>query len=172
MMPAMLAMALQADGWYLRSEIVWAKLNPMPESVTDRPTKAHEMIYLLSKSPRYWFDQEAVRESFDARPQQRLTANVDMPLGAARIAAGVQQGNPQGGAHVSRFVVQDETLDGSDGEAQRSPNGRRKTSIQGADGSIQHRDGERWPNGGRNIRSVLEIPTQPFPEAHFATYPE
>ena len=60
MMPAMLAMALQEDGWYLRSEIVWAKPNPMPESVTDRPTKAHEMIYLLSRSPRYFFDLEPV----------------------------------------------------------------------------------------------------------------
>jgi DNA modification methylase len=57
MMPARLAMALQADGWYLRSEIVWHKPNPMPESVTDRPTKAHEMIYLLTKNggkPLIW----------------------------------------------------------------------------------------------------------------------
>ena len=52
MMPARVAMALQADGWWLRSEIVWHKPNPMPESVTDRPTSAHEKIYLLSKSPR------------------------------------------------------------------------------------------------------------------------
>src|SRR4029077_20623325 len=62
MMPARLAMALQADGWYLRSEIVWHKPNPMPESVTDRPTKAHEMIYLLAKQERYFYDAEAIRE--------------------------------------------------------------------------------------------------------------
>src|SRR4029077_17079325 len=62
MMPARLAMALQADGWYLRSEIVWHKPNPMPESVTDRPTKAHEMIYLLAKQERYFYDNEAIRE--------------------------------------------------------------------------------------------------------------
>ena len=61
MIPARVALALQADGWYLRSEIVWFKRNPMPESVTDRPTKAHEMIYLLTKSPKYYYDQEAVR---------------------------------------------------------------------------------------------------------------
>jgi DNA modification methylase len=62
MIPARLALALQADGWYLRSEIIWAKPNPMPESVTDRPTKSHEQVYLLSKQERYYFDAEAVRE--------------------------------------------------------------------------------------------------------------
>jgi hypothetical protein len=62
MMPARVALALQSDGWVLRSDIVWNKPNPMPESVTDRPTKSHEYIFLLSKSPRYFFDQEAVRE--------------------------------------------------------------------------------------------------------------
>lgn len=62
MMPARLALALQADGWYLRSDIIWAKPNPMPESVTDRPTSAHEHVFLLSKSARYFYDAEAVRE--------------------------------------------------------------------------------------------------------------
>ncbi|OIQ71241.1 DNA methylase [mine drainage metagenome] len=66
-----LALALQADGWYLRSDIVWAKGvsfagtwhgNPMPESVTDRPTRAHEMVFLLAKSPRYFYDHDAVKE--------------------------------------------------------------------------------------------------------------
>ena len=60
--PWMLAFALRADGWYLRSEIIWHKLNPMPESVTDRPTKAHEQIFLLSKSPKYFYDAEAISE--------------------------------------------------------------------------------------------------------------
>lgn len=60
--PWMLAFALRADGWYLRSEIIWHKLNPMPESVTDRPTKAHEQIFLLSKSAKYFYDADAVRE--------------------------------------------------------------------------------------------------------------
>jgi DNA modification methylase len=62
MIPARVALALQADGWFLRSEIVWQKANPMPESVTDRPTKAHEMIYLLTKRATYWYDADAVRE--------------------------------------------------------------------------------------------------------------
>src|SRR4030095_12001094 len=60
--PWMAAFALRADGWYLRQDIIWAKPNPMPESVTDRCTKAHEYIFLLSKSERYFYDGEAVAE--------------------------------------------------------------------------------------------------------------
>ena len=62
--PWRVAFALQADGWYLRQDIIWHKPNPMPESVRDRCTKAHEYIFLLSKSPRYYFDAEAILESF------------------------------------------------------------------------------------------------------------
>lgn len=69
--PWMVAFALRADGWYLRSDIIWSKPNPMPESVTDRPTKSHEYIFLLSKSPRYYFDAEAVRENSDPKHQSR-----------------------------------------------------------------------------------------------------
>lgn len=69
--PWMLAFALRADGWYLRSEIIWHKLNPMPESVTDRPTKAHEQIFLLSKSPKYFYDSEAVKEPCTEDMQRR-----------------------------------------------------------------------------------------------------
>jgi len=61
--PWRVAFALQADGWYLRSDIIWAKPNPMPESVTDRPTKAHEYLFLLAKSERYYYDQDAIREA-------------------------------------------------------------------------------------------------------------
>lgn len=60
--PWMVAFALRADGWYLRSEVIWHKPNPMPESVTDRPTKAHEHVFLLSKSPRYFYDAAAIAE--------------------------------------------------------------------------------------------------------------
>ena len=60
--PWMLAFALRADGWYLRQDIIWSKPNPMPESVQDRCTKAHEYIFLLSKGPRYYFDAEAIKE--------------------------------------------------------------------------------------------------------------
>ncbi len=61
--PWKVAFALQADGWYLRSDIIWAKPNPMPESVTDRPTKAHEYVFLLAKQPRYYYDADAIREA-------------------------------------------------------------------------------------------------------------
>lgn len=60
--PWLLAFALRADGWYLRSEIIWARPNPMPESVTDRPTKSHSTVFLLSKQPRYFYDADAIRE--------------------------------------------------------------------------------------------------------------
>src|SRR4029453_11781386 len=63
MVPARVALALQADGWYLRSDIIWAKKAPMPESVTDRPTSAHEHVFLLTKKARYFYDAEAVKES-------------------------------------------------------------------------------------------------------------
>jgi len=61
--PWRIALALQADGWYLRSEIIWHKTNPMPESVTDRPTRAHEQVFLLSKRAQYFYDAEAIRET-------------------------------------------------------------------------------------------------------------
>jgi DNA modification methylase len=64
--PWRVAFALQADGWYLRSDIIWSKPNPMPESVTDRPTKAHEYLFLLTKSPRYFYDAEAIKEASQA----------------------------------------------------------------------------------------------------------
>jgi len=72
-LPWRLALALQADGFILRSEIIWHKLNPMPESVQDRPTRAHEQVFLFSKQGRYYFDMEAIREPATMRPQARLT---------------------------------------------------------------------------------------------------
>ncbi|WP_426730200.1 DNA-methyltransferase [Myxococcus faecalis] len=69
--PWRVAFALQADGWYLRSDIIWAKPNPMPESVRDRPTKSHEYVFLLAKSERYFYDADAVREPHTMKPQRR-----------------------------------------------------------------------------------------------------
>ncbi len=139
--PWRVAFALQQAGWYLRSEVIWAKPNPMPESSRDRPTRAHETVFLLTKRARYYYDQEAVRERF-------VGAELEL-------------------------AQQTEPLDGLPGEAPRGPDGRRKTTVLGMTGSAQHRDGERWPNGGgRNMRSVWTIVAQPYPEAHFATYPE
>ena len=73
MIPARFALAAQADGWYLRSDIIWSKPNPMPESVTDRPTKAHEYLFLLAKSARYFYDADAIRE--EAQPQSIARIN-------------------------------------------------------------------------------------------------
>ncbi|MDR6907492.1 DNA modification methylase [Agromyces sp. 3263] len=70
--PWRVAFALQDDGWVLRSDIIWAKPNPMPESVTDRPTKAHEYLFLLAKSPRYYYDAVAVADQ--VRPENRAHA--------------------------------------------------------------------------------------------------
>ena len=70
-MPWRIAFALQADGWYLRSDIIWSKPNPMPESVTDRPTKSHEYIFLLTKKARYYYDADAVREELKPESQSR-----------------------------------------------------------------------------------------------------
>jgi len=78
--PWRVAFALQADGWYLRKDIIWHKPNPMPESVTDRCTKAQEYIFLLSKSERYYFDADAIREaqtSHDKRAGHNSSAFVD-----------------------------------------------------------------------------------------------
>jgi DNA modification methylase len=74
-MPWRLAFALQADGWYLRSDIIWHKPNPMPESVRDRPTKAHEYVFLMTKSERYFWDQDAVREEQSAGTFARFGEN-------------------------------------------------------------------------------------------------
>jgi DNA modification methylase len=70
--PWRVAFALQADGWYLRSDVIWAKPNPMPESVTDRPTKAHEYVFLLSKSERYVYDASAIAEVASGRSSGRV----------------------------------------------------------------------------------------------------
>lgn len=77
--PALVALALQADGWYLRSEIIWAKPNPMPSSVRDRPTCAHEQVFLLAKSGRYFYDAAAIAEPSEMKPQRRLTPQKTKP---------------------------------------------------------------------------------------------
>ena len=69
--PWMLAFALRADGWYLRQDIIWAKTNPMPESVKDRCTKSHEYIFMLTKNKKYYFDNEAIKEDAVSKPKKR-----------------------------------------------------------------------------------------------------
>jgi DNA modification methylase len=80
--PWRVAFALQADGWYLRADIIWAKPNPMPESVTDRPTKAHEYLFLLTKRERYYYDGEAIAEAATQHDQGTRGATLDHKLPA------------------------------------------------------------------------------------------
>jgi hypothetical protein len=98
----MVAFALRADGWYLRSDIIWAKPNPMPESVTDRPTKAHEYLFLLSKSPRYYFDADAIREDSDPDQEEHNQRYAKVYDGPATAPENGQPGNVNNGGIHSR----------------------------------------------------------------------
>ena len=88
--PWRFAFAMQDRGWYLRQDIIWAKPNPMPESVTDRCTKSHEYIFLLTKNPRYYFDSEAIREPLAESSLGRLAQDVDSQTGSARANGGAK----------------------------------------------------------------------------------
>lgn len=83
--PWRVAFALQADDWYLRQDIIWSKPNPMPESVRDRCTKAHEYLFLLSKGPRYYFDHEVIKEPVAEATRSRLAQNVAEQFGSDRV---------------------------------------------------------------------------------------
>lgn len=120
--PWMVAFALRADGWYLRRDVIWAKPNPMPESVTDRPTTAHEYLFLLAKSARYFYDADAIREA----PAPATIADNRVPFS-------------------------------------RPSNGNERSAEVGHPLPT--------PDAGRNKRSVWTVPSQPYPGAHFATFP-
>ena len=88
--PWRVAFALQSDGWYLRQDIIWAKPNPMPESVQDRCTKSHEYIFLLTKSPKYFYDIDAIREPLAESSIGRLKQNIDKQVGTTRANGGAK----------------------------------------------------------------------------------
>ena len=88
MIPAQVALALRADGWFLRSDIIWHKPNPMPESVTDRPTSAHEHVFLLTKSARYFYDAAAIAEAAEYQVPADRDASGAYSLGSGRIDGG------------------------------------------------------------------------------------
>lgn len=94
LIPARVAIALQDDGWWIRSEIIWSKSAPMPESVRDRPTCAHEKVWLLTKAATYFYDADAVAEPSEMKPQQRLTPRASHPKGDAGRQKHTQ---PEGG---------------------------------------------------------------------------
>lgn len=146
--PWLLAFALRADGWWLRQAIIWHKPNAMPESATDRCTTAHSYVFLLSKSARYWFDAEAISEP-------------------AEWARWGDQTVPkyEGTDTASGWMKPSKKPDGWD-------------TSDGAHGSI-HRNGREKGEpavlpvkGTKNARSVWTIPTEGYPDAHFATWPQ
>lgn len=102
--PWRVAFALQADGWYLRADIIWSKPNPMPESVTDRPTKAHEYLFLLAKSERYYYDANAIREAHKPESLVRYEygLNVSAPADGYVNAAG--SANPRAIGHCVKMA--------------------------------------------------------------------
>lgn len=148
--PWRVALALQADGWYLRQDIIWSKPNPMPESVRDRCTKAHEYLFLLSKGPRYHFNAEAISEPVTQSTIARLSQNVEAQAGSERVP-GKTNGTMK--AKPPRFGGNKYGDDDSDLNRTKSGN--------------EYEIGD----GTRNKRSVWEVATQPFSGAHFATFP-
>lgn len=150
--PWMVAFALRADEWYLRQDIIWHKPNPMPESVKDRCTKAHEYIFLLSKSQKYYYDYEAIKE-----PTENLKGNAN---------------TFRGGSYCNGNIDNSEL-----GKREVSGNSKpHKTAI--TPGQTPHTKALKRMNGEkdpeyiyRNKRSVWTVSTKPFPGSHFATFP-
>lgn len=142
--PWMVAFALRADGWYLRQDIVWSKPNPMPESVTDRCTKSHEYIFLMSKSAKYFYDAQAIAEPLAPSSVSRLAQkNLANQEGSNRVPG--KKGNMKAVARaMPRYGMSSNTPD----------------LNQFLTGTT------------RNKRSVWNVSTRPFKEAHFATFPE
>lgn len=93
-MPWQLAFALRADGWYLRSEVIWHKTNPMPESVDDRPTITHEHLFLFSKSADYYYDADAIAEPVSPNTYARLSQDVANQVGSDRANGGTKSNGP------------------------------------------------------------------------------
>lgn len=175
--PWRVAFALQADGWYLRMDNIWSKPNPMPESVRDRPTKAHEYMFLLSKSERYYYDSEAIKEP----GVQDEWAN---GFRGGSYTDGSAFENQDGGKRKLRGNVKVsagwDTESGCHGSVHRQGRSKANSFARYVKESpppgqpAQHRAdrADVEYSGMRNKRSVWTVATQPFPEAHFATFPE
>ncbi len=148
-LPWRVAFALQADGWWLRSDIIWEKKNPMPESVRDRPTRAHEYVFLLTKSARYFYDADAIREPAKdplddiRRMRQQHDANKSA---ATAERNGLRARTDKQRGHSRRHAGFNDRWDYMSKEEQQAM--------------------------GANKRTVWSIATQGFPGAHFATFPE
>ena len=153
--PWRLAFALQEQGWYLRQDIIWHKPNPMPESVKDRCTKSHEYLFLLTKSPRYYFDQNAIREKLKDQSIARLIQDVKNQKGSNRIP-GRKNGNMK--AVCKQF------------DKSMAAGGSRIASSKHS--GYFDKDGIPLCSTTANKKSVWTISTQGFSGAHFAVMPE
>lgn len=172
--PWRVAFALQESGWYLRSDIIWNKPNPMPESTKDRPTKAHEYLFLLTKSPRYFYDAAAIAEPLAESTLREIAEGYNGQATKDYEGAGVQ--NPSA---VKARIIAGKVPAGWDtskgnhrellGRYDKTHTPRPSDTKGGNQGT-----GSMPIAGGllRNRRTVWTIPTQPFKGAHFATFPE
>jgi DNA modification methylase len=166
--PWMVAFALRADGWYLRQEIIWHKPNPMPESVTDRCTKAHEQIFLLSKSDRYFYDADAIAEPLGLSSIERLSqANLANQAGSDRVP-GKTNGTMKA---VDRRPAGNKSHKGVAAYDAGDERMRTKAGLVGFTERERAKVEAGELDGTRNKRSVWTVTTQPFSEAHFATFP-
>jgi DNA modification methylase len=154
--PWRVAFALQSDGWWLRSDIIWAKPNPMPESVTDRPTKSHEYIFLLTKNSKYFYNAAAIREPA-AYGEDHANKTTSWGPNGKHAAAGVGKKNIAKYAHT-----------GENNTCHIKKMGGGGNGFQGHSGN-QNANGEIYYV--RNKRDVWTVQSAPCKEAHFATFP-
>ena len=178
MMPARVAMALQADGWWLRSEIVWHKLSPMPESVTDRPSRAHEKLFLLSKSGAtlFWTHRSLLGVRTQP-PADHVYRNRDTGIETAdepanwRVSKSVRDPKQKAWQRVNLWVGHDYFYDA---EAVRVPSdgwhGKVRPTLAPEDAERQSGN-DRTERPSANLRNVWKIATAKYKGAHFATFP-
>jgi DNA modification methylase len=157
--PNMVCEALRKDGWYRRQTIIWSKKNPMPESVTDRCTKSHEYIFLLTKSARYYYDQDAIREPY---------AEASLPRALRGLSEENKWSNGAPGS-TAHSMSQARPNQRKEWEAKQGGGG---SGFDGHSGYIDANGRLLVNPAGRNKRDVWTICTQSFREAHFATFPE
>lgn len=141
------------QGWWLRQGIIWSKNNPMPESCRDRCTKSHEDLFILTKKPRYYFDQEAISEPCSESTHARISQDLANQVGSHRAYGGKKGNGPM------KAVVK-----GSSRKMAAAGSGIKANDSFETACCLQV--------GTRNRRSVWTIPTQAYSEAHFATFPE
>jgi len=158
--PWRVAFALQADGWWLRSDCIWAKPNPMPESVKDRPTKAHEYVFLLTKAARYYYDAEAIRQPLAEASIPRATRGVS---DNGRWANGGAPGSTARTMSRPRPNMKEWSDDMAGGGS----------TYKNGHSGVFAADGRCIVNlAGANCKTVWTIATQGYAGAHFATLPE